>query len=200
MHVTIRGIDTRSEWLEASVATPKCYRRIPRVGAMSNLTGLDDDETTPSPALSAGRARVAPIRARAAGDFRTHETTLWTLAFDDIYEVRLASDAGDTAHFAVDAELAPRLAVELNRQLAASDHHEFLGHRPSSPRRACLGEPGTHIFFAAMDRPQLSIERERGGDRIVLMLFDAHTSLHITFQVGIAIDLYEFFATVRANS
>jgi hypothetical protein len=52
----------------------------PAAGLMSNLTGLDDEEITPPPALSEGRARVAPVRARAAGDFRTHETTLWTRA------------------------------------------------------------------------------------------------------------------------
>lgn len=164
--------------------------------SMSNSTGLDDEEFTPVERLKLG----APIRALAAGEFRTHETTISTLAFDDIYEVCLASEGGDVAHFAVDSQLAPRLVAELKRQLSDPDYRsEFLRHRPASPRRERLDEPGTHIFFAAMDEPQLSVERERGGDRIILMLYDTETSLHITFQVGIAIDLCEFFTTTCQN-
>jgi hypothetical protein len=160
---------------------------------MSNSTGLDDEEPTPVERLQL----VAPVRARAAGDFRTYETTLSALAFDDIYEVCLASEGGDVAHFAVDAQLAPRLVAELKRQLSDPDYRgEFLRQRPASPRRERLSEPGTHIFFAAMDQPHLSVERERGGgDRIVLKLYDTETSLQITFQAGIAIDLCEFFTT-----
>jgi hypothetical protein len=165
---------------------------------MSNPPGLDDEETTPAPAPSERQGAVAPIRARAGGDFRTHETTLCTLAFEDIHEVRLSSDAGEMAHFAVDAQLATRLAVELKRQLFAPHDHKVLRQCPSSPRRAQLGDPGTHIFFAALDHPTLSVEQH--GDRIVLMLFDAETSLHVSFQAGIAADLYEFFATASANS
>ena len=167
-------------------------------GMMANSTGFDDEENTPLPAPPDGRSPVAPIRASAVGDFRTHQTTLCTLAFEDIYEVRLSSDAGEMAHFAVDARLAPRLAVELKRQLSAPRAHEPLHQCPSSPRRAHLGAPGTHIFFAALDHPNLSVERD--GDRIVLMLFDAETSLHVSFQAGIATDLYEFFATASANA
>jgi hypothetical protein len=118
------------------------------------------------------------------------------VAFDDIYEVRLATDGGDSAHFAVDAQLAPRLAAELERQLSTPYYrHLFLGQRPSRPRRARLGDPGTQIFFAAADRPHLSVERERDGDRVVLMLFDTEAALHITLQAAVAIALYEFFAT-----
>jgi|HubBroStandDraft_6_1064221.scaffolds.fasta_scaffold667842_2 hypothetical protein len=168
---------------------------------MSNPTSIDDEDMTPLPVPAESRTPVASIRARAIGDFRTYETTLGTLAFDDIYEVRLASDAGHIAHFAVDTQLAPRLAAELRRQLSAPYYrHEFLGQWASGPRRALLGEPGTNIFFAAEDHPHLSIEQERGGDRIVLMLFDAEASLHITLQVGIAIDLYEFFVTTNKEA
>jgi hypothetical protein len=169
----------------------------PDGAAMSNPIGLEDEETTPAPAPSERQGAV-PIRASAGGDFRTYETTLCTLAFEDIYEVRLSSDAGKTARFAVDAQLAPRLAAELRRRLPGPHAHEVLRQCPSSPRREPLGEPGTHIFFTALDCPNLTVERD--GDRIVLMLFDAQTSLHVSFQAGIAIDLYAFFATAQANS
>lgn len=163
---------------------------------MSNSTGIDDDEDTPLPVPPDERALVARTRAQAAGDFRTHETTLQTLAFEDIYEVRLASDSGATAHFAVDTQLAPRLASELERQLSAPYYrHALLGQTQTRPRREPLGDPGTHIFFTVADQPRLSVEREQDGDRLVLLLFDAETSLHITLQVGVAVELYEFFAT-----
>jgi hypothetical protein len=168
---------------------------------MSNSTGFDDEENTPLLEPPDGRALVAPIRASATGDFRTYETTFATLAFDDIYEVRLASDSGAMAHFAIDAQLAPRLAGEFKRQLSTPYYrHVLLGQRPSSPRREPLGEPGTHIFFTAADQPRFSVEREREGDRLVLMLFDAETSLHITLQVGVALDLCDFFAATIRNS
>jgi hypothetical protein len=159
---------------------------------MSNSTGLDDEEPTPVERLKL----AAPVRARAAGDFRTYETTLSSLAFDDIYEVCLASEGGDVVHFAIDAQLAPRLVAELKRHLSHPSYRgEALRQSPACPRRERLSEPGTHIFFAAADQPHLSVEREGGGDRIVLRLFDTETSLRITFQAGIAIDLCEFFGT-----
>jgi hypothetical protein len=169
---------------------------------MSNSTGFDDEENTPLLAPPDGRALVAaPFRASVTGDFRTYETTFATMAFDDVYEVRLASDSGAMAHFAVDAQLAPRLAGEFKRQLSTPYYrHVLLGQRPSSPRREPLGDPGTHIFFTAADQSHLSVEREREGDRMVLMLFDAETSLNITLQVGVALDLYDFFAATIRNS
>lgn len=165
-------------------------------GNMSNSSGLDDEET-PLPVLSEKQEPVARVRASVTGDFRTHETVLSTLAVEDVYEVRLSSDVGETAHFAVDAPLAPQLAVALKRQLSASRDQEVFRECPSSPRRAQLDDPGTHIFFAAVYNPDLSVERD--GDRIVLMLFDALTSLHVSFQAGIAIDLCQFFAAASAN-
>ncbi len=165
---------------------------------MPKSTSFEDEGNTPAPAPPDRPGVVVPVRASAGGDFRTYETTLCTLAFEDIYEVRLSSDAGGAAHFAVDAQLASRLAVELKRQLSAPSAHGVLRRCPSSPRRAYLEDPGTHIFFAALDHPKLSVEQD--GDRIVLMLFDAETALHVSFQAGVAIDLYDFFALAQANS
>jgi hypothetical protein len=142
-------------------------------------------------------------QASAFGDFRTYETTFAAMGDDDLVEVQLISERGHHAHFAMDRQLAARVANDLERQRSVSSykerqlskssyHDRFLKAPP--PKLAPLAVPGTDVFFTVDEALDVNVEQETGGDRIVLDMSSDEASLHITMQGGVAVALWRFLA------
>lgn len=161
----------------------------------STIDILDDDEETTVPPPPEEEPRDPPPAIPfAAGDFRTHETTLATRAASYTLEVALMSTQGRVAHFAVDTDLGRRLAAALGEILSQPDRRYTHTGSPRIPAMTPLDASGTDVFFTVEDEPLLRVEQEPDGDRIVLVLSSAEASVHLTMHRGVALGLQQFFA------
>jgi hypothetical protein len=156
---------------------------------------LDDEDKTLPPIPPEDDRDVRSVgaeRADARGDFRNHLTTLATRKSGDLFQVRLVSQTGDAAHFAMDARLAERVARELERQLA--DHYDFAS-LPAPPALLDLeGGVGTDVFFMTDDSPTISVRREEVGGRIVLKVVSEDAYLRVTMHSGVACAIKAFLS------
>ena len=127
--------------------------------------GFDEEEEKTLPPLPKPEAiyerRDYPS---AGGDFRTYETTCAVRTGGSISAVRLTSALGYVAQFAVDSEIARRVARELDRQLGEPYYaNQRLVSESPGPARATLIRSGTDVFFPIEETPRIRVEQEPGG-------------------------------------
>jgi hypothetical protein len=169
----------------------------------SDSYGGDEEKTLPPPPPHEPPVPASRERPSARGDFRTYETTFAAMGDGDLVEVQLISERGDDAHFAMDRQLAARVANDLERQLSESSYQErqlsksschdrFLLSPP--PKLAPLAVPGTDVFFTFDEALRVKVKQVTGGDRIVLGIWSDEASLRITMQGGVAVALWRFLA------
>jgi hypothetical protein len=156
--------------------------------------GGDEEKTLPPPPPHEPAILACPARPSAYGDFRTYYTTFAAFGDGDVVEVQLISELGHHAHFAMDRELAARVAYDLERQLSEADRHDRgLSFRP--PKLAPLADPGgTDVCFTGDEALRVMVKQETGGDRIVLGIWSDEATLHITMQSGVAVAVWRFLA------
>jgi hypothetical protein len=155
--------------------------------------GGDEEKTLPppprEPAISASLGRSS-----AGGDFRTYETTFAAMGDGPVVEIQLISEQGYRAHFAMDRELAARIAHDLEGQLSEPYRRERF-HLLRPPKLAPFDVVETDVFFTVDEALRVTVMQETpGGDRIVLAIWSDEASLRITMQVGVAVAVWRFLA------
>jgi len=148
-----------------------------------------DETTLPVPVDDEPVGEDTSIQAWATGDFRTRETTIAVHGDVGLLEVRLLSENGYCAHFALDSKLAAGVGRELEREISAFDWHHPLPAFPFQLTVTPLEDPETDVFFCEGEHPVIQVSSKPDDDRISLRVQDETAYLCITMQVCVALAL-----------